>query len=152
LARNHEVHLVYSPLRIEESFANAIAALTKLHTFPLPIARAPALSDVSVILTLRRYIRSRGPFDAVHGHSAKGGAVARLAAAGLCAARIYTPHALRTLDPALFRGERMLYETAEWMLGRYLTAALIGSAPEEVYEARRLGIASERIHLVPNGI
>ena len=35
LARGHEVHLAYSPVRIEERFAHAIAALADLRSFPL---------------------------------------------------------------------------------------------------------------------
>ena len=118
----------------------------------MQLARAPAPSDVRAILSLRRYIRARGPFDVVHGHSSKGGAIARLAAAGLCPARVYTSHALRTLDPGLSRGERVLYESVERMLGRSLTAAFVGVAPEEAREARRLGIPPERTHVVPNGL
>ena len=152
LARGHQVHLAYSSVRIEDRFARAIAALSDLRTFPVQLARAPAPSDVRAILSLRRYIRARGPFDVVHGHSSKGGAIARLAAVGLCSARVYTPHALRTLDPELSRGERMLYEFVERVLGRSLTAAFVGVAPEEAREARRLGIPPERTHVVPNGL
>ena len=152
LARGHQVHLAYSSVRIEDRFARAIAALSDLHTFPVQLAPTPAPSDVRAILSLRRYIRARGPFDVVHGHSSKGGAIARLAAVGLCSARVYTPHALRTLDPELSRGERMLYESVERVLGRSLTAAFVGVAPEEAREARRLGIPPERTHVVPNGL
>jgi glycosyltransferase involved in cell wall biosynthesis len=59
---------------------------------------------------------------------------------------------LRTLDPDLSRAERMLYEAVEWVLGRSLTAAFVGVAPEETCEARRLGIPAERVHVVPNGL
>jgi glycosyltransferase involved in cell wall biosynthesis len=152
LARGHEVHLAYSPVRAEERFARAIAALADLHTLPLQLARAPSPSDIRAILALRSYIRTHGPFDVVHGHSSKGGAVARLAATALGAARVYTAHALRTLDPALSRGERMLYEGMERLLGKHLTEAFVGVAEEEACEARRLGIAAERAHVVANGI
>jgi glycosyltransferase involved in cell wall biosynthesis len=152
LVRGHEVHLAYSPVRIEERFAHAIAALADLRTVPLQLSRGPSPSDIGAILTLRRYIRARGPFDVVHGHSSKGGAVARLAAAGLGSPRVYTAHALRTLDPDLSRGERILYEAVERVLGKGLTEAFVGVAREEACEARRLGVAAERTHVVPNGI
>ena len=152
LARGHEVHLAYSAVRIEERFACAVAGLSDLRTFEMRIARAPAPSDIPTILSLRRYIREQGPFDVVHGHSSKGGAIARICAAGLCMTRVYTPHALRTMDPSLSPGERLLYEFVERMLGRNLTAAFISVSPEEADEARRLGIFPERTHIVPNGI
>ena len=46
----------------------------------------------------------------------------------------------------------MLYESVERVLGRSLTAAFVGVAPEEAREARRLGIPPERTHVVPNGL
>jgi glycosyltransferase involved in cell wall biosynthesis len=152
LARGHEVHLAYSSLRMDQRFANAISKLGDLQLCPVSIARAPAPSDLRAILILRRYLRARGPFDIVHGHSSKGGAIARLAAGGLPCARIYTPNALRTLDPQLRRGERLLYEAAESFLGRHLTDALVAVAEEEADEAARLKIPAAKVHVVPNGI
>ena len=46
----------------------------------------------------------------------------------------------------------MLYEAVERVLGRSLTAAFVGVAPEEACEARRLGVPAERTHVVPNGL
>jgi glycosyltransferase involved in cell wall biosynthesis len=46
----------------------------------------------------------------------------------------------------------MLYEAVERVLGRRLTAAFVGVAPEETCEARRLGVPAERAHIVPNGL
>jgi glycosyltransferase involved in cell wall biosynthesis len=152
LARGHEVHLAYSRLRMEERFARTIAALSDIRTFPLQLTRAPSPSDIRAILALRSYIRAHGPFDVVHGHSSKGGAVARLAARALGPARVYSAHALRTLDPDLSRGERVLYEGVERVLGRGLTEAFFASSEEEAREARRLGVAPARAHVVANGI
>jgi glycosyltransferase involved in cell wall biosynthesis len=152
LSRGHEVHLAYSPVRMEERFASGIARLTGLQRYRLPLSRAPALSDLRAILTLRRYLRAHGPFDVVHGHSSKGGAIARLAARGLPGARIYTPNALRTLDPGLSRSERLLYEGIERLLGRHLTDALVAVAQEEADEGARLGIPAPRMRVVPNAV
>jgi glycosyltransferase involved in cell wall biosynthesis len=152
LARGHEVHLVYSPVRMEQHFAARIDALAGLRTRRLWLVRAPGPSDLPAALALRRYLHAHGPFDVVHGHSAKGGAVARLAAAGLPVARVYTPHALRTLDPGLSHGKRFLCETVEKLLGRHLTDAVIAVAEEEAGEAARLGLQAARTHVVPNGL
>jgi glycosyltransferase involved in cell wall biosynthesis len=152
LARGHEVHLLYSPVRMERRFAIGIDALVGLRTQRLRLVRAPAPSDLTAALALRRYLYAHGPFDVVHGHSSKGGAVARLAAAGLPVARVYTPHALRTLDPGLSHGERFLYEAVEKLLGRHLTDAVVAVAEEDAREAARLGLQAARIHVVPNGL
>src|SRR5438105_1558639 len=48
---------------------------------------------LAAVPRIRRIIRAIRP-DVVHGHSAIGGAVARLAATGTGAARVYTPHGL----------------------------------------------------------
>ena len=152
LRRGHELHLAYSPLRMEEPFACDIAALPNLHTYALPMRRAPSVSDIGAILKLRRYIRANGPFDVIHGHSSKGGAIARLSAAGLCSARVYTSHALRSMDPDLSQCERLLFETAERMLGRWVTKSFIAVSQEELREAHRLRIAADRTRLIPYGI
>ena len=152
VARGHTIHLAYSPVRMEECFQNGITGLENLHVHSLPMTRSPSLRDLHSTIALRRCIRKHGPFDVIHGHSSKGGAIARLAGAGTGAARVYTAHAFRTLDPNLGRVERVLYESAESLLGRHMTETFIGVTQEEVDEGRRLGIRPERALLVPNGI
>jgi glycosyltransferase involved in cell wall biosynthesis len=87
----------------------------------------------------------------VHGHSSKGGALSRIAAIGTEAARVYTPHALVTLNPILGRARRAIYSTAELTLSR-LADAIICVSREELDHALRLGVDPARLHLVPNGI
>lgn len=56
------------------------------------LGRAPrALDDVTALRDLRRVLRDLGP-DVVHTHTAKAGALGRLAAEGLGAARVHTFH------------------------------------------------------------
>jgi glycosyltransferase involved in cell wall biosynthesis len=146
--RGHELTLIYSPLRIDALFAEGLSALAA-SLVPLAMARGVGWNDVGAARGLGRLVRERGPFAVVHGHSSKAGMVTRIAdVAG--AARVYTPHALRTLDPGLGRVARSGIGLAERWLGWRRTDALIAVSEAEWEEAGRLGIGEARRHLIPN--
>lgn len=97
---------------------------------------------LAAVPKVHRLIRRERP-DIVHGHSAVGGAVARLATIGTDAARVYTPNGLH---PARFA------HVLERGLGR-LTHCFIAASPSEAELARRLRlVSSDRIVVIPNGI
>jgi len=87
----------------------------------------------------------------VHGHSSKGGAMARLAALGTPAAALYTLHGLIMMDPLLARWKRLFYLSIERGL-EVRTSRIIAVSPEERRAAVRLGFGKERVVLVPNGV
>src|SRR5262249_860078 len=97
-ARGHEVHLLFFGKRADP---NILARLRQKGVTLKNIAmdRRPGLADVASAWRLRDYLVQHGPFDILHGHSSKGGAIARLAGIGLGAAKLYTPHAFYTLAP-----------------------------------------------------
>jgi glycosyltransferase involved in cell wall biosynthesis len=109
----------------------------------VPMRRQPAHpANFKAIARVRRLIRTRR-VDIVHGHSAVGGAIARLAAAGTGSVRVYTPNALPTGAPAL-AVERLL---------RPLTDHLVAVSPSEADLAVRLHlIARGDVTVVANGI
>ena len=147
-ARGHELTLIYSPLRADALFAEGLSALAA-KLVPLAMPRAVGWNDLGAARGLGRLIRERGPFAVVHGHSSKAGVMTRIAdVAG--AARVYTPHALRTLDPGLGRVARTGIGLAERWLGGRRTDALIAVSGAEWDEAGRLGIGEARRHLIPN--
>lgn len=146
----HEVHIVYSTVRIEQQFANEVKALIALQRI-VDMRRAPHPSDLLAIKHIREYCSRFGPFHIVHGHSSKGGALARLAAIGQGAIRVYTPHALRTLDPTLNRLMRQIYAAAELMLSR-ISDGIILVSEEEKAHAQASGFCQRKLFLVPNGI
>src|SRR5262245_4101602 len=100
-ADGHSVHVIYSHRRAESRFIKGLSEMPGIRTAVVDMRREPHPSDAVACIAIRRYLRKRGPFDVVHGHSSKGGALARLAAFGLPVARIYTPHCFRTTDPGL---------------------------------------------------
>lgn len=93
VARGHRVGLV---MDADSGGPQADAALRELApSLALGLSRqsmrrAPGLSDFAALMHVRRRIAATR-LDVVHGHGAKGGAYARLAAGG-GVLRVYTPH------------------------------------------------------------
>lgn len=151
LHRDHEVLLVYSSERAEDWCSEAIRVMPGLEARQLPMRRAVGAEDLPLVLQLRRLIDECGPFDILHGHSSKAGALLRLAALGKSAPCIYTPHAFMTLNPDLGPVARFVYRTAEWLLS-YMASTIICVSEQELQHARSLGIHADRLKLVHNGI
>ncbi|MBI5240721.1 MAG: glycosyltransferase [Elusimicrobia bacterium] len=149
----HKLGLVYSPLRMDAAFGRGLDELARLGAAAasVPMRRAPHPSDLSAALAIRRILRARGPFDVIHGHSSKGGALARLAAAGLPGARVYTPHAMFTMDESLPAAARWTFRAAERALDRVGHGVILVS-DEEKRHALGCGLAPEKLFVVPNGV
>jgi glycosyltransferase involved in cell wall biosynthesis len=150
LAAGHDVHLVYSPRRMDETFASDLRAMNGLKTTVLDMRRAPHPCDLFAATRLRSLLRRNAPFDVVHGQSSKGGALARLVAPGF-AAVVYTPHCVFTMNPDIGRIGAAVFGGIERWLGRR-SDALIAVSEDEAAHLRALGIAPEIVHCVPNGL
>lgn len=151
LRRGCDVHVIYSTGRVDAQFLAGLARLPDVRRLALPMRTSVHPSDWSTVRTVRRYARELGPFDAIHGHSSKGGAVARLAAFGTRAAAFYTLHGLIMMDPGLPRWKWLMYLTIELTLARR-TSRVIAVSPEEARAAVRLGFGPSRVVLIPNGV
>ncbi|QRM56875.1 glycosyltransferase family 4 protein [Sinorhizobium sp. BG8] len=150
--RGHVVHAIYSPVRAEQRFVDELLALGLDGAHCVEMARAPGPGDIASLAILRRLARRHGPFDVIHGHSSKAGALARIRFPGEPAARVYTPHAFRTMDPHLSRAGHMVYGTIERLLARYFTDRLICVSADEYAHARALGMRREKLEIVVNGV
>jgi len=148
-----EVLVVHSTRRAEPDFAERLSRHAD-HGYELArvdVHRAPRPHDVVGTLQLRRAVRAFGGADVLHGHSAKGGALARLARWG-CARRVfYTPHAFYAQAPALSAVARRLYGLAEYGLA-LATDRVIATSREERLLARSLGIPDHKLTVIENGI
>jgi glycosyltransferase involved in cell wall biosynthesis len=151
IARGHDVHFAHSTIRIDQLFRDRLAEIPRLRCTAHPMAAAPGPRDLRLVRTLKRILKEHGPFDIVHGHSSKGGALARLAAMGTNARAYYTLHGLIMMDPGLSRAKSLFYLTIELLLSRR-TAGIIAVAPEEARAVRKLGLGRSKIHTVPNGL
>ncbi|HEY8666897.1 MAG TPA: glycosyltransferase family 4 protein [Tepidisphaeraceae bacterium] len=151
IARGCEVHLIYSTGRMDKLFEGRLSAMKTLRRHAIPMRTGIHPSDFAVARKIRNYLREHGPFDAIHGHSSKGGALARLAAFGTGTPAHYTLHGLIMMDPGLARWKRMFYLAVELALS-LRTARIVAVSPEEARAATRLGLDKSRVVLIPNGV
>ena len=150
--RGHRLTAIYSPVRAERRFVDELLALELDASIPVPMTRAPGPSDLAAWSALERVARQHGPFDIIHGHSSKAGALTRLRLPGRHVPRVYTPHAFRTMDPTLGRGGRFAFGLIEAALGRFSSEAVICVSQDEYAHALSLGIPEKRLALVVNGV
>ncbi|MEZ6098595.1 MAG: glycosyltransferase family 4 protein [Pirellulaceae bacterium] len=152
----HSVHLIYSPDRMDRAFERRLEALTRrsnsFAAHPLSMRRGPSARDPLIAATVARYVRNHGPFQLVHGHSSKGGAIARLAGQLCRLPSVYTPHAIRTMNPFISPLERRILTTAERTLARMSGAVIAVSYEEGEHLVETLRFPAHRVRVVVNGI
>jgi len=151
LARGFTVHLLYATGRIDRIFSDRLNAMPSLRKEVIEMRRAIHPRDMLALSAVCRYAKAAGPFDIIHGHASKGGAMARLASLFTGVPAFYTPHSSIMLDPTLPRWKRLLYMSIERGLAR-ATACLIAVAPEEARAAAALKLRAARVAVVANGI
>ena len=151
LSRGCEVHVIYSSRRVDQMFRDRLAKLDSVRSLSLPMRTAIHPSDLGMVRAVRRYLGTFGPFDIIHGHSSKGGAIVRLAALGTGVPAFYTIHGMTVADPGLARWKRMIYLSIELVLSRR-SARIIAVSPEEQRMAIRLGLGAGRVIMIPNGV
>lgn len=146
----HDVTLIYSPVRAEAQFTDAVAEIGgALRVRALPMYREVGPHDAVSGWRLLRVLRELGPFDVVHGHSSKAGALARLA--GLFLDKtvvVYTPHAFVTLAPDASR----LYGVVEWAASWFCDAIILGSRQEYAHAREALHLPASRLRLIQLGV
>jgi glycosyltransferase involved in cell wall biosynthesis len=96
--------------------------------------------DLPTLVALTAFLR-RGRFDVIHTHSAKAGALGRLAAwLARVPRRVHTPYSLPFRKELRQGAAYSVYYAIEWGLGR-LTDVFIASSPSEHAEITASGIA-----------
>jgi glycosyltransferase involved in cell wall biosynthesis len=147
----HELHIIYSGNRISCDFRRQLDGLSNIERCEVAMLRNPHPSDLNSTLKIRSYVYRNGPFDVVHGHSSKAGALARVAAIGSGAVRVYTPHAFVTMDPLLQWRERRVYGRVEQILS-WISDGIIVVSDDERREGVSLGIPEQRLFTIPPAI
>jgi glycosyltransferase involved in cell wall biosynthesis len=147
----HTSVVIYSPSR-EDNVARAGRERLKEVAFhAVPMKRAPGPWDLPATLRVRRLMARTGPYDVIHGHSSKGGMLARLAGIGSGSAIVYTPHAISTQDPMLGAAKRMVYGAGEKALAR-LTDRIVAVSSAERDHIVGLGVPRGKLVVIPNGV
>ena len=149
--RGHEIHLLHSLRRTDPKLLREIEDLPRVCCEAFAMRREPHWSDIGIVYELARYLRRRGPFDVVHGHSSKGGFYARLLGIPSRCKRIYTPHAFVTMSPHLSSLWRSAYVRVERGLS-HLSDRIICTSDLERQHAIELGIRLDKLAVVPNGL
>ena len=144
-------HMIYSTNRVDALFKNGLANIPQLKSHAILMTTNPSLKDFGVVKQVKRYMREHGPFDIIHGHSSKGGAIARLAKMGTKSKAVYTLHGMTVIDPTISRPKRALYWVVENILARF-TSRIIAVSPEEARSAVKIGFGKKRVVLAPNGV
>ncbi|WP_246318758.1 glycosyltransferase family 4 protein [Peteryoungia desertarenae] len=150
--RGHKVTAVYSPVRAERRFMSELLGLGLARVQTIDMHRSIGLHDVRAWRHLQRVISSSGPFDVIHGHSSKAGALTRLRLRKRGAAVVYTPHAFRTMDPKLGGAGRLIFGQVERLLGIAFSDRIICVSEDEFAHALELGLPRSRLRLIVNGV
>ncbi len=156
LAENgHRVTMVYAPHDIDPALQEFVRKWKdEIRFSPLDIRREISpTSDLRALVELRRIIKREGPFDVIHGHSAKGGALARAAGRLSGIPAFYTPNSLISSSPETSRSSAVFYNWIERVLGWTATAKIIAVSEGERDLIRAAKLAPKsRIVLIHNGI
>lgn len=151
--RGHQVTLLYSPLRIDGRFELGLKALTELGAtlMPFEMNREVGSDDIRAIQYVKRLVQDK-KFDIVHGHSSKGGAIARMAGFGSGARVLYTPNAYITMSPDLTGPKARIFGFLEKSLAGRSHATINVSENERRYAEHELGIPAGNLHVIYNAI
>lgn len=157
-ARGHEVgYIVDSTVAdalTEQRLARAAEHL-QLGITRIPMGRLPGPSDLATSRAVRDAARNKSA-DVLHGHGAKGGAYARLAARelrneGRHIATFYTPHG-GSLHYKLGTPQGLIYTAVERFLARYTDGLIFESDfIRRVYD-RRVGAPGVPRRVIPNAL
>jgi len=155
--RGHDVGILAdsnSEDRLTPAKFAAVAPKMTLGIARIPMRRQPGLGDLSAVRAVRSHIATLD-LDVLHGHGAKGGAYARLAARSLALRHsgvktFYTPHGgSLNLRPGLEQRALMMVERA---LERMTTGLIFESAhAARTYRARVSAKGSPQ-RIIPNGL
>ncbi|MCM2292140.1 glycosyltransferase family 4 protein [Allorhizobium sp. BGMRC 0089] len=140
---------------LEESLLEQVKPHLKLGLLRLPIRRSIGLNDIHVGMQFYRHVKPLQP-DILHGHGAKGGALARIAGSllrvkGYRVARFYSPHGGSLhYKPGRLSGKAVL--TIERLLERHGDGLIFVCNFEAETYRRKIGAPRCATRVVYNGL
>lgn len=148
--RGHEIHVLYSPVRLEPSFLADLSQQPRIRCHAIRMMPGLSAGDIMAFWKVKNYVKANGPFDIVHGESSKGGGFARLLKLFGASTVFYSPHAFITLSPLLSFPKKLAFRTIEFLLS-HLTDKTVCSSQYEHDHALGLGIAQKKLTVLVNG-
>lgn len=149
LAEGDDVTVVYAPNRAEPSFVRSLTAIDGVRIVETPMRYGISAYDLLDGWRLYHRLRRNGPFDVLHGHSSKAGALVRLTGLALRETlKVYTPHCFVSMDP----DRSSVYLHVERMLSWLSDAIIVVSSFERDHAVRRIGIARNKVNFIANGV
>jgi glycosyltransferase involved in cell wall biosynthesis len=152
-ARGHRVGLIVDSTTGGARADAALAALAShlaLGLQRVAISRELGPSDLHALRQVSRWIKSAAP-DVLHGHGAKGAALARLTLSAPNAIRVYTPHGGSLVYRPGTLGGRF-YRTLEWLLKWRTDLFLFESSYIAALFRAEMGHPPGMVRVVHNGV
>jgi glycosyltransferase involved in cell wall biosynthesis len=153
IERGHRVGLIVDSTTgggRAETVLSALAPALALGIERVPIGRQLGPNDFFVLRRISRRIEALAP-DVLHGHGAKGAALARLTRSAPSAIRAYTPHGGSLVySPGSLNGA--FYRTLEWILNPRTDVFLFESTYIAELFRRVIGRPHGMVRVVRNGV
>lgn len=152
-ALGHEVGIICDSTTGGANAEAAIAEigrLCKLGVVRLPMALKPSWGDPACISQTRKITRDLN-IDVLHGHGAKGGLYARMAARSARLGAVYTPHG-GSIHYGWYSPSGAIYLATEtWLRRSTAGLAFVCEYEREIYN-QKIGTAGVTVNVVHNGI
>ncbi|WP_235952978.1 glycosyltransferase family 4 protein [Salipiger sp. PrR004] len=150
LEYGHEATVFWSPVRAEDDFVERLEGLTGVRNVSVELHRSVGLHDLAGWRRLTAALQAHGPFDVLHAHSSKAGALVRMLPRRVPGLRLYTPHGLRTMDPDISAFGALIYGAIERLLAMRGDPVIAVSAAE-LKHAMHIGLSPMQVIAVANG-
>lgn len=150
IARGHQIGIIADSSTGHAGSEKTLAALAPklaLGLKRIALARQPGPSDIVVLWKISQFLGATGA-QVLHGHGAKGGALARLAFVRRGALRVYTPHGGSLHDAV---GNRMHLALEKLLMPRGDLYLFESNYSREAY-LRKVGTPRGVVKVVHNGI
>ncbi len=151
LEKGLEVELIYSPKRVDQQFRESLQSMPNLIAHCVPMERGPSLRDAVAIFQSLKILGKTQRFQVIHGHSSKGGLIARVIGFLARVPVVYTPNAISTMSSSFGKFEKSIYGWGERLLAM-ISAKIIAVSQEEFDHIVHIGISKNRLALVHNGV
>jgi glycosyltransferase involved in cell wall biosynthesis len=151
----HRVEVIYSRLRLDKANQSRLEGLDhwkNVTVHPCDMRRGPHPKDAVVVRHVVKILKKLDSLQLIHGHSTKGGAIARMVGRRLHKPVVYTPNAVRSMDPALpWLAKKLIVRIENYLSHR--TAHTIAVSPEEQrHLVDQIRIPKAKTSVIANGI